>query len=124
MCGRSYKLYLKLAGTEVQPGSTLTAADAAAGYEEVLKSQKQASPIRTGKTTRIRPASGAPSSAQHAISKPGAPAAACVLLHAGSCHLGRLRHVCSVLLLHVSCASERDHRIAQPEPSLMVLAVG
>ena len=62
LCDRSYKLYTRLAGTELLSSSTLTAADAAAGYEELTKSQKQASPTKTGRVARNRPASGVPSS--------------------------------------------------------------
>ena len=80
MCGRTYKLYMRLAGTELPPSRTLTAADAAAGYEELMKSQKQASPTKTGKVARNRPASGVPPSAQHAMGEHGASSAPCMLL--------------------------------------------
>ena len=114
---------MRLAGTELPPSSTLTAADAAAGYEELIKSQKQASPTKTGKVARNRPASGVPPSAQHAVGKQEAPPAARMLLHAGSCPLGRLGlHVCGLLLVNVSCFNLRG--IEKSKLSVVMLRVG
>ena len=125
LCDRSYKLYTRLAGTELLSSSTLTAADAAAGYEELTKSQKQASPTKTGRVARNRPASGVPSSAQHAVSKQGAPSAPRMPFHAGSCPLGRLRlHVYGLLLVCSSCSNLRDHNIEKPKLSMVMLPVG
>ena len=116
---------MRLAGTELPPSSTLTAADAAAGYEELVKSQKQASPTKTGKGARNRPASGVSLSAQHAVGKQGPPSALRMLLHAGSCPLGRLRlHVCGLLLVYIFRPNLRDHKIEKPKQSMVMLPVG
>ena len=116
---------MRLAGTELPPSSILTAADAAGGYEELIKSQKQASPTKTGKVARNRPASGVPPSAQHAVGEQGPPSAPRMLLHAGSCPLGRLRlHVCGLLLVYVYCLNLRDHNIEKPRLSMVMLPVG